>query len=87
MSEPIVRTTLVAAASDIAEVCEVWCGRAEAPDGCLCLGKLRRVLAELEARQPATPQAAAEVRALAERLRQVLSGHFDPRSEWPGRRR
>jgi hypothetical protein len=67
-------------------VCETWCGRAEAPGGCLCLGRLRQALNELEALAAANPEAAAQLAATRERLRSVLSGHFDPRLDWPGRR-
>lgn len=70
----------------IPEVCETWCGRGEEADGCQCIGKLRKALAELDRQQASGLEATARTEALRERLRHLLAGRFDPRAGWPGRR-
>ena len=63
-------------------ICEQWCGRPEASDGCICLGKLRAILAEIERAPPSTPEEAARISTAVVQLRRILSGKFDPRTDW-----
>jgi hypothetical protein len=80
------RQAPLAPESEVPEVCEVWCGRAEAPDGCICLGRLRSALGELDRLAAQSEEAATRLAEVRERLRRVLGGRFDPRSDWPVRR-